>query len=84
MRWRRERDSNPRSGDRKAVFKTAAFNHSAIPPAEVLFYTPQANAASVAIHSGYKFFQFSMALKTRKNEPCVWCRHMGLKLNMRM
>ena len=29
---RRERDSNPRSGDRKAVFKTAAFNHSAIPP----------------------------------------------------
>ncbi len=30
--WRRERDSNPRSGDRKAVFKTAAFNHSAIPP----------------------------------------------------
>jgi len=25
-----------------------------------------------------------MALKTRKNEPCVWCRHMGLKLNMRM
>jgi hypothetical protein len=35
---RRERDSNPRSGDRKAVFKTAAFNHSAIPPEKILFY----------------------------------------------
>ena len=29
---RRERDSNPRSGNRIAVFKTAALNHSAIPP----------------------------------------------------
>jgi hypothetical protein len=31
--WRRERDSNPRSRSRGiTVFKTAAFNHSAIPP----------------------------------------------------
>jgi hypothetical protein len=44
--WRRERDSNPRSGNRKAVFKTAAFNHSAIPPAETLLYSGQALTAS--------------------------------------
>ena len=43
---RRERDSNPRSGDRKAVFKTAAFNHSAIPPQGFLFYPQRAGAAS--------------------------------------
>ncbi len=30
-RWRRERDSNPRTF-RSTVFKTAALNHSAIPP----------------------------------------------------
>jgi len=29
-----------------------------------------------------RFLKFSMALKTRKKEPCVSCRHMGLKLNM--
>jgi hypothetical protein len=29
--WRRERDSNPRTF-RSTVFKTAALNHSAIPP----------------------------------------------------
>ena len=31
-RWRRERDSNPRYLAGKAVFKTACFNHSHIPP----------------------------------------------------
>ena len=30
--WRRERDSNPRYPLGKAVFKTACFNHSHIPP----------------------------------------------------
>ena len=47
--WRRERDSNPRSGDRKAVFKTAAFNHSAIPPAELLFYSSEDIPASTPL-----------------------------------
>ncbi len=31
--WRRERDSNPRDQNGQAVFKTASFNHSDIPPA---------------------------------------------------
>jgi hypothetical protein len=35
MKWRRERDSNPRTLLlRSTVFKTAAIDHSAIPPRE--------------------------------------------------
>ena len=35
--WRREQDSNPRTF-RSTVFKTAAFDHSAIPPDTLQFY----------------------------------------------
>ena len=37
--WRRERDSNPRTF-RSTVFKTAAFDHSAIPPARGIIVAP--------------------------------------------
>src|SRR5215470_5075139 len=61
--WRRERDSNPRSF-RTAVFKTAAFDLSAIPPSA-------ATSTPVALANAFSIAPFCGSFNLADLVPCT-------------
>ena len=66
--WRREQDSNPRTF-RLTVFKTAALDHSAIPPALPISCEPAGNGPA-----GYPFFGKKHITRRR-----VFCQSLSCK-----